>query len=436
MIPLSPTVLPAESASAAPVRCTVLPNGIKVLTEQMPYVRSVSAGIWVTAGSRCETAKHNGISHFIEHMVFKGTKNRSAEEIARQTDSLGGHLDAFTSKELVCFNAKMLDEHLEKSFDILSDLVLNPLFLAEDIEKEKGVILEELKMGLDEPENLVHDLFSSSFWDDHAVGRPIIGTKKTIQSFTREMILDYFSRFYTPENLVISAAGNLTHERFLALVEGKFGHLQRGNGATEAEVPKTRPALVLKNKRSLEQVHVCLGVPCNAVSDPRRFSSYVLSTLLGGSMSSRLFQNIREKRGLAYSVFTEQMLYRDAGCFMVYAGTSLDSTKELIRLTLEEFRALREEPVSEEELRRAKDNMKGSFMLGLESTHSRMSHIARQHIFFGGHTTMDEILAAVEGVTAMSIQEMANEFFQPERLAVTILGNLNGFTLDREALAF
>ncbi|MBI4909248.1 MAG: insulinase family protein [Acidobacteria bacterium] len=436
MIPLSPAVFPQESASAANVRCTVLPNGIKVLTEQMPHVRSVSAGIWVTAGSRCESAQHNGISHFIEHMVFKGTKNRSAEDIARQTDSLGGHLDAFTSKELVCFNAKMLDEHLEKSFDILSDLVLNPLFVEEDIEKEKGVILEELKMGLDEPENLVHDLFSSSFWEDHAVGRPIIGTKKTIQSFTREMILEYFGRYYTPNNLVISAAGNLTHDRFLGLVESKFGQLQPVDSASAPAAPKTRPALVLKNKRSLEQVHVCMGVPCNAVGDPRRFASYVLSTLLGGSMSSRLFQNIREKRGLAYSVFTEQMLYRDAGCFMVYAGTSLDSTKELIRLTLQEFRELREQPVSDEELRRAKDNMKGSFMLGLESTHSRMSHIARQHIYFGGHTTMDEILAAVENVTAAGVQELSNEFFQPERLALTILGNLNGFQLDRDSLGF
>lgn len=425
----------AISQTTEGIERTILPNGVTVISEQMPHVRSVSVGVWVTAGSRNEILPQNGISHFIEHMLFKGTGNRSAEEIARQVDSMGGHLDAFTSKELVCFNAKMLDQHLPQAFDILSDLVLNPLFLDGDIEKEKGVILEELKMEVDNPEYLVHDIFSSSIWKDHPLGRPILGTKKSIRSFSRDTVRDYYQSMYVPSRIVITAAGNLSHEQLLRLSEAQFGKLPAGhaNGLHESPVPHAE--LTLKTKRSLEQVHLCMGVPCHPLMHPTRFAAYVLNTLLGAGMSSRLFQNIREKRGLAYTVGSEQFLYRDSGCLSVFAGTSVQSAGEVVRLVVKEFQELKQKPVTEEELRRAKDNLKGSFMLGLESTVNRMSHLARQHIYFGRFSTMDEIIADIESVRPEQLQQLANEFFQPERINLTMLGRLNGFKLTRDDLA-
>ncbi|HUQ90077.1 MAG TPA: pitrilysin family protein [Bryobacteraceae bacterium] len=417
------------------VRSDTLPNGITVITEQMTHVRSVSVGIWVTAGSRNETPQQNGISHFIEHMLFKGTQNRSAEDIARQVDSMGAHLDAFTSKELVCFNAKMLDDHLSQAFDVLSDLVLRPLFLDEDIEKEKGVVLEELKMEVDNPEYLVHDIFSSSIWKNHSLGRPILGTKETIQGFTPDMLRDYFRRMYAPGSTVITAAGNLSHDVFVKMVADQFGGLQPYEAIDPYVAPKAHAKLIFKNKRSLEQVHLCLGVPCHPLPHTMRFPSYVLNTVLGGGISSRLFQNIREKRGLAYSVGSEQFLYRDSGLFSIYAGTSLASVPELLRLVLVEFRDLKDNLVTDEELRRAKDNLKGSLMLGLESTGSRMSHLARQFIYFRRFSTMDEITEAIEKVQAEDLRTLANEYFQTEKIAMTVLGRLNGFKMEREQLA-
>jgi len=417
------------------VALTTLPNGMTVITEQMPHVRSVSVGIWLTAGSRNETPKQNGISHFIEHMLFKGTRNRSAEDIARQIDSIGGHLDAFTSKELVCFNAKMLDEHLPLAFDILSDLVLNPMFREEDIEKEKGVILEELKMEVDNPEYLVHDIFSSSIWKNHSLGRPILGTKKTIASFTRGMVDEYYGHMYVPSHTVITAAGNLTHQRLLDLAEKTFGTLPSRNGHVPDAMPTPHAELTLKNKKSLEQVHLCLGVPCVSLPHSMRFPSYILNTILGAGMSSRLFQNIREKHGLAYTVGSEQFLYRDSGCLSVFAGTSISSVPELIRLVMHEFHELKEKLVPEDELRRAKDNLKGSFVLGLESTMNRMSNLARQYIYFRRFSTMDEILGDIERVTAEELQALSKEFFRTERINLTMLGRLNGYTLTRDDLA-
>ncbi|MFN7936589.1 MAG: pitrilysin family protein [Bryobacteraceae bacterium] len=422
------------SHSTEGIQLTTLPNGVAVISEQMPHVRSVAVGVWVNAGSRNEGIPQNGISHFIEHMLFKGTENRSAEDIARQVDSIGGHLDAFTSKELVCFNAKTLDEHLPQGFDILSDLVLNPLFREDDIEKEKGVILEELKMEVDNPEYTVHDLFSSSIWKNHALGRPILGSKKSIRSFTADTLRQYYSHMYAPSRIVITAAGNLTHEQLLKLSEERFGKLAPSNGHVAVESPVPHAAVTLKTKRSLEQVHLCMGVPCNALPHPDRFAAYILNTVLGAGMSSRLFQNIREKRGLAYTVGSEQFLYRDSGCLSVFAGTSVESAKEVVELVLREFRELKAKQVTEEELKRAKDNLKGSFMLGLESTVNRMSHLARQYIYFKQFSTMDGIIADIEGVRAEQLQAMANEFFVQDRINLTMLGRLNGMKLTREDL--
>lgn len=414
---------------------TTLPNGLRVISETMAHVRSVAVGIWIGSGARRETPEQTGLSHFIEHMVFQGTENRSAEEIARSVDSIGGNLDAYTAKELVSFNTKVLDEHLPQVFDVLADLVLRPLFREPDIVKEKGVVLEELKMESDSPEYLVHELFCGRFWKDHPLGKPILGTRATVRSFYRGMIENYFRDVYAPSNFLITAAGNVRHEVLLELVQGEFGGL-RGNAPPEAgESPRTCPHIQLRNKKSLEQVHICLGVPAYPINHELRYACHILNTLLGGGMSSRLFQNIREKRGLAYAVFSELNLYRDTGCLMVNAGTSLKTAREVVRLTLEEFCRFKETPVTSEELRRAKDQLKGSLMLGLESTSARMANLARQHLYFGRIYTLDEILSGIEAVTSDQLQAIAMEFFRPDNIALTVLGELNGLRLRREDLA-
>src|SRR6266849_1673478 len=314
--------MPRQAHKCRDIERTILPNGVRLVTEHMANVRSVSVGIWIGTGSREESPHESGISHFIEHMVFKGTKNRSAEQIARSVDSIGGGLDAFTSKELVSYNVKVLDAHLPQAFDVVADLVRNPLFQKEDIEKEKGVILEELKMEVDNPEYLIHEIFSSNFWKGHALGRPILGTRQTIRAFDRDKVERYYQRFYTPKNILVTAAGQLTHKRMLQLVEDHFSDLKPHSVPPAAGPPTPHAPLVFRNKSSLEQVHLYMGVPSIAMPHRERFACYILNAILGGGMSSRLFQNIREKQGLAYTVYSELTMYRDAGCMLVYAATS------------------------------------------------------------------------------------------------------------------
>lgn len=417
------------------VEVTTLSNGIRVITEQMPHVRSVSMGIWIGTGSRRENAEENGISHFIEHMVFKGTKNRSAEEIARSVDSIGGGLDAFTAKEMVSYNTKVLDEHLPLAFDVLADLVRNPLFREDDIEKEKGVILEELKMEVDNPEYLLHEIFSSNFWKDHPIGKPILGTKDTVQKFHREMLHEYYTRIYSPANILITAAGNLRHDHIVELTRSHFEGLRITEAVPEDRSPVPHARLVFRNKSSLEQTHLYLGVPSYALPHEDRFVCYVLNTLLGGGMSSRLFQNIREKQGLAYAVYSELNMYRDAGCLAIYAGTSLESARKVVDSIMHEFRDLKENLVSAEELRRAKDHLKGSFMLGLESTSSRMGNLARQELYFKRFFSLDDMVESIEKVTAEEVQRLAREFFEAKNITLAVLGNLGDFKIKREELA-
>jgi predicted Zn-dependent peptidase len=417
------------------IESTTLPNGVRVISEHMAHVRSVSLGVWIATGSRRESPDENGISHFIEHMVFKGTTTRSAEEIARSVDSIGGGLDAFTAKEMVSYNTKVLDEHLPLAFDVLADMVRNPLFREDDIEKEKGVILEELKMEVDTPEYLLHEIFSSNFWKDHPLGKPILGTKDTVRKFGREMIHDYYRRYYSPSNILITAAGNLKHERLVDLVRERFEDL-RVNGALDPDrVPVPHARLVFRNKTSLEQTHLYLGVPAYPFPHAMRFACYALNTVLGGGMSSRLFQNIREKQGLAYAVFSELSMYRDTGCLAIYAGTAVETAGKVIDSIVREFRELKENPVPEEELRRAKDHLKGSFMLGLESTSSRMSNLARQEMYFSRFYTLDEMIQSIEEITADQVQHIAQEFFNPKNITLAVLGNLGEFRVKREELA-
>jgi predicted Zn-dependent peptidase len=416
------------------VELTVLPNGVRVISEVMAHVRSVSIGVWIGTGARSETATENGICHFLEHMVFKGTTSRSAEEIARQVDSIGGHMDAFTAKELVSYNIKVLDEHLPVAMHMLSDIVLNPMLRLEDIEKEKGVILEELKMDVDNPEYLVHEIFSANFWKGHPLGRPILGTRRTIRSFDRDRIESYHRRYYTPSNIMITAAGNLDHQALVQLVGESFGLLVDQGAPPPVDKPETHSVVDLRNKRSLHQVHLCLGTPSHPLPYDTRFASYVLNTVLGGGMSSRLFQNIRERQGLAYAVFSELSMYRDTGCLAIYAGTSIESTKRVVECIMQEFTDLKQNPIPSDELRRAKEHLKGSIMLGLESTSSRMGNLARQALYFGRFFSLDEMTESIEEVTAEQVQHLAQEFFNPERIALTILGKLDGLALTRDNL--
>jgi predicted Zn-dependent peptidase len=367
-------------------------------------------------------------------MLFKGTVNRSAEDIARSVDSLGGNLDAFTAKEMVCYNTKVLDEHMPIAMDVLSDLVLNPLFRDEDIEKEKGVILEEIKMDADNPDYLVHEIFSANFWKDHPLGKPILGTKETVKKFSQSMIRDYYQAIYTPENMLVTAAGNLTHDRLVSLVGERFQTVKSGGPVPPMARPATHARIALRSKKELEQVHVCIGVPCYPISHEDRFICYVLNTVLGGGMSSRLFQNIRERQGLAYAVFSELNPYTDTGCLAVYAGTSLETARQVVESVMKEFTEMKQTPVPPEELRRAKDHLKGSLMLSLESTSSRMSNLARQEMHFKHFFTLDELIDSIEKVDAEGVQRVAQDFFDKKDIALTILGNLDGFKLTREDL--
>jgi predicted Zn-dependent peptidase len=414
-----------------------LSNGLVILTEPMEHVRSISAGIWLRSGSRREPAEVNGLSHFIEHMVFKGTRRRTAEDIAREVDSIGGMLDAFTSKEMVCFNTRVLDEHLPKAFDVLSDMLLEPKFAPEDIDRERSVILEEIRMTQDNPEDLVHELFTQNFWNPHALARPILGTPETVSAFDRPTLESWFRRWYAPNNVVITAAGRLDHQRFVDLVSERFAKLERAPELdSDSSAPRPAPHITLRKKNELEQVHICIGVAALPMSDRRRFAVSVLNNVLGGGMSSRLFQNIREREGLAYAIFSELNAYKDAGMLSVYAGTSIDTAAKVIDSILQEFRKLKDGLLTPEELRRSKDHLKGSTLLALESTGQRMNSLARYHLYFNRHFTPEELIGMLESVTPEEVRELARQFFQPERLAASVVGNLNGFNLTRSQLSF
>ena len=417
------------------IRREVLPNGLCVITEEMQHIRSVAIGIWVKTGSRDEDKQWNGISHFVEHMVFKGTQSRSAEEIARQVDSIGGNIDAFTAKECISFSMKVLDEHLPIALDVLSDLVLNPVFDTEDITRERGVILEEIKMDEDNPDYLVHEIFTQNFWKDHPLGRPILGTRDTVRRFERPPVLDFYTQRFSPGNVIITAAGYLKHENFVEFVNKYFEQMKPVSNGFHSAPPTIVPRIILRTKKSLEQVQICVGVPSYPITHEKRHSSYILNTLLGGGMSSRLFQNIRERQGLAYAIYSDLNPYRDTGCLSVYAGTSRASAAKVVESVVSEFRKLKSEVVPADELRRAKDQLKGSLMLSLESSTARMSNLARQEMYFDHFYGLDELIEKIESVTSEELLELANTFFQTENIAVTILGNLNGLRLTREQLA-
>lgn len=408
---------------------TVLNNGIRVLSQEMSDHRSVSLGIWVENGSRHETLGQNGISHFIEHLLFKGTETRSAARIAEEMDAVGGILNAFTAKEYTCYYAKVLDENLPLAIDLLTDIFLHSVFDKEEIERERSVILQEISQAEDTPDDYVHDLFSLDIFKEHALGRPICGNSETVSNFRREDFLDFFRLRYRPRRVIVSAAGHLRHDDLVRIMGEKLGGVgdiswKDQPPSSEAERAPELQAGVFRHVKALEQVHLCLGVAGIHQSHPHRYAAYILNTILGGGMSSRLFQEIREKRGKAYSVYSFLSSYKDVGYLGVYAGTSVEWAEEVVELILTELRRLAAGEIEENEVQRTQGQLVGGMILGLESTDSWMSHIARNEIYFGKAVTTDEICRRIRSVTRDEIVDLAGSILRPEGIALSLLGDL------------
>ena len=404
-------------------------NGLRLLAEPMPAVRSVSLGVWLTRGSRHEDARRAGIAHFVEHMLFKGTASRSAEAIAQEIDSIGGQLDAFTAKEYAGYYVKVLDEHLPRAVDLLSDLLLNPAFPDEEIRREQNVVLEEIKMVEDTPDDLAHEVFTASFWPQHPLGRPILGTAESVGAMDAAALRGYFTGAYTAGNLIVSAAGSVDVSVLRDLVGAAFAPLAAGAEPLRAGEPTAAARIELRDK-DLEQAHLCLGTRGYPQGHEDRYAAWVLNTVLGGSMSSRLFQNVREKRGLAYEVSSGLTSHRDAGMLTVYVGCAGEAVAEVVDLVVEELRGLRRAAVPGAELQRARDHLKGSCVLGLESTTSRMSQLAQCEMYFGRQVPLSETLAGIDRVTADDVRRVAADLFRDGGLAATLVGPASSASLS------
>jgi predicted Zn-dependent peptidase len=414
----------------------VLPSGLTILTEEMHNIRSVSLGVWLKQGSRHERPEENGISHFIEHLLFKGTERRSAAEIARTIDSIGGQCDAFTSKEYTCFYARVLDDHLPLALDLLADIVLHPKFDPENIEKERRVIFEEIKMVEDSPDELVYDLFTESFWKSHPLGRPIQGTVESVGALGPETLMTFFREAYFPANVVIAAAGHLDSARFVEMAREAFASMPATGALRSVGPPQAQSGIVTREKKDLEQLHLCLGVEAYRQGHPDRYTGYVMNTLLGGTMSSRLFQRIREERGLAYTVFSSINSFADTGHLIVYAATRPEGGRDVVEQVCAELTHLREAPIEESEVSAARDHLKGSLMLSLESSSSRMSNLARQDIYFERQFSLDEIIAGIDRVTAADVQQLARTLLVSSASTVAALGNLSHLDLTPDQIRF
>ncbi len=400
---------------------TVLSNGIRIVSNTMPYVRSVSMGVWVNVGARDESLSENGLSHFIEHMIFKGTVKRTAFQIAKEFDAVGGHTNAFTSLEHTCYHAKVMDTHLETMVDILSDIFLNSVFSEKEIENERAVILQEIGMVEDSPDEYVHILSGNNFWGENPLGRSILGSRENILGFDSETIKGFFHRFYQPDRIVISIAGNIQHDRFVDLVAPAFESVRPGNGFPKRETPDGHPLTNLHH-RNLEQVHVCLGTQGISITDPRRYAYSLMNTILGGNMSSRLFQEIRERRGLAYAVYSFISSYVDTGMFGAYTGVNPKNARESTALILKEIDRLKSSHVSPDELRKAKEYTKGNLLLASESNDNQMVRIAQNDTHFGRFIPLQEVLDNIEAVAVDEIFELAESLFRPNGFALTVLG--------------
>jgi predicted Zn-dependent peptidase len=382
-----------------------LDNGVRILAENIPTVRSVSIGVWIGTGSRFENKEENGISHFLEHMFFKGTEKRTAAEIAESFDRIGGQVNAFTSKEYTCYYAKILDDHAEYAVDVLSDMFFNSVFDEVELKKEKNVVFEEIKMVDDTPDDIVHDLLSEASYGKHALGYPILGTVQTLETFNGDSLRDYMSRFYTGDHVVISIAGNFTDEVIEQLKE-TFSKVKPTTYTHQNDQPMFLSNTMIRKKET-EQAHLCLGYPGLAIGEKNVYALVLLNNLLGGSMSSRLFQEIREKRGLCYSVFSYHSSYQDSGMLTIYAGTAHSQLDDLTKALLETTSMLAEQGMSEKELKNGKEQLKGSLMLSLESTNSRMSRNGKNELLLKKHRSLDDIVNEIDKVTLSDVNQLA-----------------------------
>ena len=417
------------------IRTTRLPNGLTILSEHMPELRSISLGIWLRRGSRHETSALNGMCHFIEHALFKGTQRRTAHELATESDRLGGQFDAYTSHEMTGFVAKVVDTEMTHAFDLLSDLVLNPRFDADDLVKEQKVIIEEMKMIEDTPDELLTELFHAAYFPNHSLGRPIEGTEQTVSTFDSSTTAGFHRRNFIPSNLVVAAAGNVEHNRLVELVTQAFTAEEK---SSEPEFASPAPAvaapILIERKTELEQAHLIIAAPWPSAKDPDRYAASMLGTIIGGGTSSRLWQSIREERGLAYSIGAGGNTFSDVGMFTIYAGTSPAQMDEVFDLSLHELRRIVREPVAADELELAKQQAISSVLLSLESSGNRVGALARQEIIHGRRISPDEIIQAVRDVTREDVQRLAQSSFTTPALSVGALGNLNGFAVDRSRL--
>ncbi len=403
------------------VNKTVLPNGIRVLSESVPYVDSVSVGIFVDSGSRDEEASAKGIHHFIEHMLFKGTENRTARRIADEMEMLGGHLNAFTDRESTGYYARVLSLHMPTAVDILSDMVLHSVHDPEELARERNVVVEEIKRHEDTPEDMIHDVFAQALWPSHPLGNFVAGDRKTVAKFTRDTVVSHIERDYRPGRIVVSAAGNLQHEDLLGLVTERMGPLDSGTPERVLTPALSSGGTQMIAKRS-EQVHFCLGTRGFAHSEPDKFVLAVLDCAIGGGMSSRLFQEVRENRGLVYNIGSYSASHREAGMFAVYAGTSFENMDEVIALIRTEFENVKAEPLGQEELERGKNQIRGALVLGQESMSNRMSRMASSEIYHGRIMPVQEVIDAIMKVTAEDVMRVANELFVEENLCFTAIG--------------
>jgi predicted Zn-dependent peptidase len=418
------------------VQTTQLPNGLTIVTEHMPGLRSVSLGIWVRRGSRHESPSLNGICHFIEHALFKGTHRRSAHQIATESDRLGGHLDAYTTHEITGFAVKVVDTEMSRAFDLLADLLLNPRFDEDDLLKEQKVIIEEMKMIEDTPDELLTELFHAAYFPDHSLGRPIEGTELTVSSFDHKTTAAFHAANFAPHNLVLAAAGNIAHEQLTDLAAKIFENPAATNGQEHSQTisPDVAAPILIERKSELEQAHLIVAAPWPSAKSGERYAASMLATIIGGGTSSRLWQSIREERGLAYSIGAGGNTYTDVGMFTIYAGTSPGQMDQVLDLALAELRRIVREPVSETELQSAKDQTISSVLLSLESSGSRAGTLARQEIVHGRRISPPEIIASIEAVTRADVQRVAQSCFTSTTLALGALGNLNGFRVDRARL--
>jgi predicted Zn-dependent peptidase len=398
---------------------SVLPDGIRVITEQIPYFKSVSIGVWVVTGSRDEHPEENGISHFIEHLLFKGTQRRTAFDIAKEIDSVGGTLNAFTGREYTCFYAKVIDKNMPLAIDLLSDIFLHPLLDPKDIEKERSVILQEIKMVEDTPDDYIHDLFNRVCWGDHPLGFPILGTTELIQSFSRDRIQEYYRNTYQPDRIIICAAGNLDHRDIVEKISEAFGKISNSNRARRRIKPEPVSTTNVW-KRELEQVHFCLGTKGLEYSHSLRFASY--------------FQEIRENRGLAYSVYSYLPTYTDAGLMVVYAGTSEGSLQEVLDLILKEFDSLKKEPFKNGELETSQEQLKGNLLLSLESSDNMMTRLAKNEIYFNTYLPVEQVIQGIDEVKEEDVRYLASELFDDRHFCLTVLGPVDGNGLGKKLL--